>query len=98
MFPDRRDPKLVRSLIDKFRTRLSRSSAAAKKPTTSINGGPIQHLKLALGRLPDTGPDPCSQQPLSRPEAASHSRDVIRLIYTFAGASMDGYVIVSGRL
>ena len=82
LFPDRRDQsRVVHTLADILRARVLAIACgyADGEDLDSLRTDPA--FKLACGRLPDTGPDLCSQPTLSRVENAPGLRDVIRLTY-----------------
>jgi DDE family transposase len=81
-FPDRRDPgRVVHTVADILRARVLAIACgyADGEDLDSLRADPA--FKLACGRLPDTGPDLCSQPTLSRFENAPGLREVIRLTY-----------------
>src|SRR3712207_1054891 len=81
-FPDPRDQsRVVHTTADILRARVLAIACgyANGKDLDNLRADPA--FKLACGRLPETGPDLCSQPTLSRFENAPGLRDVIRLTY-----------------
>ena len=82
LVPDRRDQsRVLHRTADILRARVLAIACgyADGEDLDSLRTDPA--FKLACGRLPDTGPDLCSQPTLSRFENAPGLRDVIRLTY-----------------
>lgn len=78
--PDRRDPdRVIHSLADILRARIFAIALGYEDADDldSLRSDPA--LKLACGRLPDSGADLCSQPTVSRLENAPGLRDVLRL-------------------
>jgi Transposase DDE domain group 1 len=85
---DQRNPLLVTySVADVLRARMLPSPAVMRMPTTSTTCG----LKLACGRLPDSGTDLCSQPTVSRWENAPTLREVIRMTYAMVDTCCASY-------
>lgn len=80
VIPDRRDPiRVIHSLADMLRARIFAIALGYEDgdDLDSLRSDPA--LKLACGRLPDSGADLCSQPTISRLENTPRLRDVIRL-------------------
>jgi hypothetical protein len=91
-FPEWRDPtRIVHSLADMIRARIFAIACGYEdgNDLDHLRGDPA--LKLACGRLPDTGRDLCSQPTMSRLENAPHLREAIRLSYALVDIWMDSY-------
>ncbi len=80
VFPDRRDPERVtHTLADLLRARIFAIALGYEDANDLGRLRADPALKLACGRLPDSGADLCSQPTCSRLENAPNLRDVIRL-------------------
>ena len=86
VIPDRRDPdRITHSLSDMLRARIFAIACGYEDADDLDHLRTDPALKLACGRLPDSGADLCSQPTLSRLENAPRLRDVLRM----AGAMVD---------
>ena len=80
LFPDQRDPtRVVHAVEDMIRARILAIACgyADADDLDHLRADPA--FKLACGKLPDSGPNLCSQPTLSRLENAPCLRDVVRL-------------------
>ena len=82
LISDPRDPHLVtHSVADILRARILAIACGYEDADDLDHLRSDPGFKLACGRLPDTGPDLCSQPTMSRWENAPTLREVIRMTY-----------------
>jgi hypothetical protein len=89
---DRRDPaRVVHALSDILRARIFAIACGYEDANDLDRLRSDPAFKLACGRLPDTGPDLCSQPTLSRMENLPDLRTVIRLGHVMADLWLSSY-------
>ena len=83
---DRRDPmRVVHALSDILRARILAIACGYEDADDLDHLRSDPALKLACGRLPDSGHDLCSQPTMSRCENAPSLREVIRMMRAMVG-------------
>jgi hypothetical protein len=81
LIADRRDPsRVVHPLADILRARILAIARGYEDADDLDHLRRHRGFKLACGRLPEMGPDLCSQPTMSRRENAPSLREVIRLM------------------
>ena len=91
VIPDGRDQERVTHLLpDILRARIFAIACGYEDADDLDRLRTDPALKLACGRLPDTGRDLCSQPTVSRWENAPSLRDLIRLMGVMVGGRPEG--------
>jgi hypothetical protein len=89
---DARDPRRIRhTVFDMMRARVFAICLGYEDADDLDHLRHDPALKLACGRLPDTGDDLCSQPTMSRLENSVTKRELIRMGYALVDAWMDSY-------